>query len=203
MNRPTGTGTGRGGAPLTVVQDGRHRPLAALPGPSAAGGEPAGRAAAPASRPDPAADPGQEARLRAELRERTADLRRLKAEYDNYRKRVLRDRLAVREIAVANVLGRLLPVLDALTAAEAQSAVTGGFRQVAEALESELAALGLQRFGAAGDPFDPALHQALRCGRDDRVERAVCTVVVRPGYRVGTQLLRPAEVVVAEPPPAA
>ncbi|MFC0598541.1 nucleotide exchange factor GrpE [Streptomyces palmae] len=194
MNRPTGTD--RGGAPLTVVQDGRRHPPAALPGPPATRRRPAGRTAAPA--PGPAASP--QARLSDELSERTADLRRVKAEYDNYRKRVRRDRLAVREIAVANVLDRLLPVLDALTAAEAQGAVTGGFRQVAEALRSELAALGLRRFGAVGDPFDPALHQALGCDLDERVERAVCAEVVRPGYRVGAQLLRPAEVVVAKPP---
>ncbi|MFC5802006.1 nucleotide exchange factor GrpE [Streptomyces formicae] len=143
---------------------------------------------------------GQGNGLRAELRERTADLQRLKAEYDNYRKRVRRDRLAVREIAVANVLGRLLPVLDALAEAREQGEVTGGFEHVARALETELAGVGLRPVGAAGDPFDPAVHEAVSYRSSDRFERLTCIAVLRSGYRVGEQLLRPARVTVAGPP---
>ncbi|UUN25170.1 nucleotide exchange factor GrpE [Streptomyces sp. FIT100] len=138
--------------------------------------------------------------LRAELRERTADLQRLKAEYDNYRKRVRRDRLAIREIAVANVLGRLLPVLDALAEAREQGEVTGGFEHVARALETELAGVGLRPFGTAGDAFDPAVHEAVSYRSSDRFDRLICTAVLRSGYRVGEQLLRPARVTVAGPP---
>ncbi|MGX1761865.1 nucleotide exchange factor GrpE [Streptomyces lydicus] len=152
-----------------------------------------GAAARPAS---------QDAALRAELQERTADLQRLKAEYDNYRKRVRRDRLAVGEIAVANVLGRLLPVLDALAEAGEQGEVTGGFQRVAEALRTELGALGLQPFGTAGAPFDPLVHEAVTYTPDDRLEEPVCTAVLRQGYRVGDHLLRPAQVTVAGKPPA-
>ncbi|MEU2434560.1 nucleotide exchange factor GrpE [Streptomyces sp. NPDC007861] len=138
--------------------------------------------------------------IRAELRERTADLQRLKAEYDNYRKRVRRDRLAIREIAVANVLGRLLPVLDALAEAREQGEVTGGFEHVARALETELAGVGLRHFGTAGDAFDPAVHEAVSYRSSDRFDRLICTAVLRSGYRVGVQLLRPASVTVAGPP---
>ncbi|MFG2530324.1 nucleotide exchange factor GrpE [Streptomyces sp. NPDC048516] len=144
----------------------------------------------------------QEAALRAELQERTADLQRLKAEYDNYRKRIHRDRLAVGEIAVANVLSRLLPVLDALAEAGEQGEVTGGFQRVAEALHTELGALGLQPFGTAGVPFDPLIHEAVTYTPDDRVEEPICTAVLRQGYRVGDRLLRPAQVTVAGKPPA-
>ncbi|MFC9878228.1 nucleotide exchange factor GrpE [Streptomyces libani] len=151
-----------------------------------------------AGRPTP-----PEAVLYAELRERTADLQRLKAEYDNYRKRVHRDRLAVGEIAVANVLSRLLPVLDSLAEATEQGEVTGGFQRVAEALRAELGALGLQAFGAAGDPFDPLIHEAVTFTPTDRLEQALCTEVLRLGYRVGDRLLRPAQVAVAGEPPAA
>ncbi|WP_407288187.1 nucleotide exchange factor GrpE [Streptomyces sp. BP-8] len=136
----------------------------------------------------------------AELRERTADLQRLKAEYDNYRKRVRRDRQAVAEIAVANVLGRLLPVLDALAEAAERGEVTGGFRRVADTLEAELAALGLQSVARPGAPFDPHVHEAVTCTRTDRVGDLTCSAVVRQGYRVGGQLLRPAQVAVAAPP---
>ncbi|MFH8683103.1 nucleotide exchange factor GrpE [Streptomyces lydicus] len=151
--------------------------------------------APPGSAPGEAAD----AALRAELRERTADLQRLKAEYDNYRKRVRRDRQAVAEIAVSNVLSRLLPVLDALAEATAQGEVTDGFARVARALETELGSLGLQSVAAPGAPFDPTLHEAVTCTHTDRVTCPTCAAVLRQGYRVGGQLLRPAEVVVAAP----
>lgn len=141
-----------------------------------------------------------EATLRAELRERTADLQRLKAEYDNYRKRVRRDRQAVAEIAVANVLSRLLPVLDALAEAEDQGEVTGGFQHVADALEAELAALGLQPVGKPGTPFDPTRHEAVTCTSSEQVACPTCSAILRQGYRVGGQLLRPAQVAVTEPP---
>ncbi|HLL35046.1 MAG TPA: nucleotide exchange factor GrpE [Streptomyces sp.] len=152
----------------------------------------------PAPRTDAAA-PGEADVLRARLRERTADLQRLRSEFDNYRARVRRDRRAVGEVAVANVLAGLLPVLDAIDEARAQGEVTGGFRRVAEVLERELAALGLRSFGTPGEPFDPAVHEAVSCTRSDRVERPVCAVILRPGYRVGDQLLRPAQAEVAEP----
>jgi molecular chaperone GrpE len=201
MNRPTDV-RGLPGPPLGIVRDGSREGPATLPtraargekGTDGVGGGPPGH--------DPAAaqSPPHEERLRAQLRERTADLQRLKAEYDNYRKRVRRDRLAVREIAVANVLGRLLPVLDALAEATEQGEVTGGFQHVAQALEDELAALGLQPFGAVGDRFDPVVHEAVSYTQSDQVERPTCTAILRPGYRVGDHLLRPVQVAVAEPP---
>ncbi|MEU4097687.1 nucleotide exchange factor GrpE [Streptomyces sp. NPDC026673] len=138
--------------------------------------------------------PGGE--LRARLVERTADLKRLKAEYDNYRKRVQRDRLAVREIAVVNVLHGLLPVLDAIDRARDLGEVTGGFRAVVEVLEAHLAELGLRSFGEPGEPFDPVRHEAVGSWCAAGADRLVCGTVVRPGYRVGAHLLRPAEVVV-------
>lgn len=138
--------------------------------------------------------------LRAQLAERTADLQRLKAEYDNYRKRVRRDRLAVRQIAVANVLRTLLPVLDALDAAAERGRLTGDLADVAALLQDRLAALGLESFGACGEAFDPTLHEALRVAPGGLAEDAACVQVLRPGYRVADQLLRPAQVTVGHPP---
>ena len=198
MNRPTDV-PGLSAPPLEIVGDrSRHNP-ATLPTRAAGGEEPAD--GAPPGRGDRAAaePPPHESGLQAALRERTADLQRLKAEYDNYRKRVRRDRLAVREIAVANVLGRLLPVLDALSEATELGEVTGGFERVAQALEAELATLGLESFGTAGDPFDPVVHEAVSYTSSDQVEYPTCTEILRLGYRVGDHLLRPAEVAVAEP----
>ncbi|MFG3509540.1 nucleotide exchange factor GrpE [Streptomyces sp. NPDC047821] len=156
---------------------------------------------APDARPEHPA-PGEPAAPQAPpgaLAERTADLQRLKAEYDNYRGRVHRDRLAVREAAVANVLRRFLPVFDAIAEAARQGELTGGFQRVALALDGEAAALGLRAFGTVGDPFDPRVHQAVAYRRSRLVERPVCTEIVRPGYRVGDHLLRPADVTVTGP----
>ncbi|MEV4334887.1 nucleotide exchange factor GrpE [Streptomyces sp. NPDC049597] len=139
--------------------------------------------------------------LRARLAELTADLQRLKAEYDNYRKRVRRDRLAVREIAVVNVLTGLLPVLDAVDEARAQGD-DPGTEAVARVLGNRLAALGLQSVGEPGEFFDPTAHEALTYTASVAVPRPVCTAVLRHGYRVGERLLRPAQVSVTGPPAA-
>lgn len=138
--------------------------------------------------------------VQSELAESTADLQRLKAEFDNYRKRVQRDRLAIREIAVANVLGSLLHVLDAIDQAREHGDIDPGLRAVADALENQLAALGLQSIGTPGEPFDPARHEAVSYQRSNEVDQPTCTSVLRPGYRVGQHLLRPAQVTVTEPP---
>ncbi|MEV5885024.1 nucleotide exchange factor GrpE [Streptomyces sp. NPDC052020] len=142
-------------------------------------------------------------RLRRLLEERTADLQRVKAEYDNYRKRVRRDRLAVREIAVANVLRALLPALDAVDRACAHEPLTPGLKDVADSLREQLGSLGLTSFGEVGDAFDPACHDALAHHvRPDR-DSLVCSTVLRPGYRLGGHLLRPAHVEVTGPAPPA
>ncbi|MFG2192080.1 nucleotide exchange factor GrpE [Streptomyces sp. NPDC048639] len=206
MSTPSGSRYGPR-QPVPVRDQRRNGPAGPPPGTPRGGGpadtsRPGASDVPPAAQPEEPADaPGAET-LRGQLAERTADLQRVKAEYDNYRKQVRRDRLAVREAAAANVLRGLLPVLDALAQARAQNEVTGGFAAVADALETRLAELGLQDFGEAGEPFDPTRHEAI-----SRVPPAeptatggmTCTEVVRRGYRVGDQLLRAAEVVVADP----
>src|SRR5579859_7129343 len=97
----------------------------------------------------------------ARLAERTADLQRLQAEYANYRKRVDRDRAAVREQAVASVLTGLLPVLDAIDQAREHGELSGGFKSVADSLASAVGKLGLVAYGEKGDAFDPKIHEAL------------------------------------------
>ncbi|MEV5436466.1 nucleotide exchange factor GrpE [Streptomyces sp. NPDC052682] len=134
------------------------------------------------------------------LEERTADLQRVKAEYDNYRKRVRRDRLAVREIAVANVVTALLPVLDAVDRACAHEPLTPGLKDIADTLATQLGSLGVRSFGEEGDAFDPTCHEALTHHVSPDADRLLCTAVLRPGYRLGDRLLRPAQVEVTGPP---
>ncbi len=145
--------------------------------------------------------PMENTELQRLLEERTADLQRVKAEYDNYRKRVRRDRLAIREIAVANVLTALLPVLDAVDRACEHEPMTPGLKDIVDTLETQLAGLGMQAFGAEGEAFDPTRHEALTHRLDTTAHHLTCAKVLRPGYRIGDRLLRPAHVEVVGPPP--
>lgn len=153
--------------------------------------------AAPTAPADDAA-----AGVAAQLAERTADLQRLQAEYANYRRRVERDREAVRELAVMAALADLLPVLDNIERARAHGELVGGFKVVAESLEASLGKLGLVPFGEAGDPFDPNVHEALMHEYSADVTEPTCIEVLGSGYKIGERIMRPARVKVAEPDPA-
>jgi molecular chaperone GrpE len=154
----------------------------------------------------PAPDPVEEALagivdadFQALLEERTTDLQRLQAEFANYRRRVDRDRQAVAEQALASVLVGLLPVLDDIDRARTHGEVDGGFKLVADGLETTLTKLGLQRFGDAGEPFDPTQHEAMTHALSAEVIEPTCAEIYQPCYRVGDRILRPARVAVVEP----
>ncbi|MFD9338580.1 nucleotide exchange factor GrpE [Streptomyces sp. NPDC060028] len=140
---------------------------------------------------------------RTALGERTADLQRLQAEYQNYRRRVERDRIAVKEIAVASLLTELLPTLDDIGRAREHGELVGGFKSVAESLETAAAKMGLQQFGKEGEPFDPTIHEALMHSYAPDVTETTCVAILQPGYRIGERTIRPARVAVAEPQPGA
>jgi molecular chaperone GrpE len=157
-----------------------------------------------------APDPGVEApvaevdpelaQVRTALAERTADLQRLKAEFDNYRRRVERDRQATIDGAAGRVLLGLLPTLDDIGRARSHNDLNGTFKTVAEGLENTLGTLGLERYGDQGDPFDPTLHEALVYTSAPGMSGPTCVEVYRPGYRHAGRVLRPAQVVVADSP---
>jgi molecular chaperone GrpE len=144
-------------------------------------------------------DGKQAAGIEAQLAERTADLQRLQAEYANYRKRVDRDRAAVREQAVVGTLSGLLPVLDAIDQAREHGELSGGFKSVADSLQAALGRLGLVAYGEKGDPFDPKIHEALMHSYSSDVTEDTCVEILQSGYKVGDRILRPARVAVAEP----
>lgn len=131
--------------------------------------------------------------------ELTNDIKRVQAEYSNYRKRVERDRVAVREVATAQVLGELLPILDDIGRARDHDELTGGFKAVGEALEGAVAKLGLERFAEQGDEFDPNVHEALTLIPVPDITVQTVVEVFQPGYRMGERILRPARVVVGDP----
>ncbi|HEY9473577.1 MAG TPA: nucleotide exchange factor GrpE [Mycobacteriales bacterium] len=146
----------------------------------------------------PAPSPGVAA-LQRKLAERTSDLQRVTAEYANYRKRVERDRAAAAEASTGAVLAGLLPVLDNLERAREHGDLTGAFKAVADQITDTLTRLGLEAFGAKGDPFDPMIHEAVAHQTSAEVGEPTCVEVMRVGYRYAERLLRAALVAVADP----
>lgn len=162
-----------------------------------------GEARKASSAPDastPAAEPEEVPMVEAALLdERTRDLQRVQAEYANYRKRAERDRLAAGDMAVGNTLAELLPVLDDIDRAREHGDLNGALKAVADHLDALFAKLGLVAFGEVGDPFDPAVHEAVLHDESDAVTEPTCTNVLRKGYKHRDRLLRAAMVGVSDP----
>jgi molecular chaperone GrpE len=142
--------------------------------------------------------PGPDANMLL-LEERTRDLQRLQAEYANYRKRAERDRLLAGDAAVGRVVADLLPVIDDLERAKAHGDLAGPLKAVSDKLDAVFGKLGVVAFGEVGDPFDPAIHEAVLHDESDAVSVPTCTTVMRPGFRHNERLLRPAMVGVSDP----
>ncbi|HEY3436290.1 MAG TPA: nucleotide exchange factor GrpE [Actinotalea sp.] len=143
------------------------------------------------------ADLDQANALAAEL---LGDLQRLQAEFVNYRKRVDRDRLVARDQTVVAMVEALLGVLDDVELARQHGELAGGpFASIAEKLETSLAKFGWERYGAAGESFDPTVHEALMHAHSDDVTEPTVVQVLQPGHRVGDRIVRAARVAVAEP----
>jgi molecular chaperone GrpE len=129
----------------------------------------------------------------------TADLQRLQAEYANYRKRVERDRALAHELAIGAVLTEFLATLDDIDRATEHGEVTGGFKSVADKITAITTRLGLEKYGAAGDVFDPQVHEALMHDSGADVNVPTATKILQPGYKYKERVLRPARVAVTDP----
>ena len=135
--------------------------------------------------------------VEAKVAELTGDLQRVHAEYANYRKRVDRDREVSRENAIGGVLNELLPLLDDINRAREHGELEGAFKTIGESLEATCTKLGLETFGQANEPFDPAVHEALTSESNDAVAEPTVVSVYQVGYRYAGRVLRPARVAVA------
>lgn len=133
--------------------------------------------------------------------EHLADLKRVTAEYANYRKRTEANREVERERAVGAAAAVLLPVLDDLDRAEKHGDLEGDapFATIAAKLRAAVEKLGLKPFGEVGEPFDPQRHEAIFQQHSDEVDTDTVADVVETGYTLGGTLLRAAKVVVKTP----
>ena len=129
------------------------------------------------------------------------DLRRITAEFANYRKRIEDNREIERQRITASAISSLVPVLDDLERADKHGDLVEGsaFSAIAQKIRSSLERLGLSSFGAAGEDFDPNQHEAITQVPTPGVEKATVLEVVEPGYRIGDVEVRAAKVVVAVP----
>lgn len=140
-------------------------------------------------------------------------LLRTTADFDNYKKRAAREKQDAIKFANENLIGKLIPVLDALDMAltatqnaknEANQSLQAGISMVYQQLKSVLSEAGLEEINAAGKPFDPNLHEAVSQKETADVPEDHVAEQMRKGYKLRDRLLRPASVVVARPPkPAA
>ena len=163
-------------------------------------------AAADAPADGPSADAGQADHPDTALAaERLEEMRRMQAEFVNFRNRTQREREGDRDRAVAAVVEAMLPVMDDIHCArEHGDLVEGPFAAIAEKLESTLARFGVERVGEVGEEFDPTVHEALMhlpAEQADLPEGAsgmTIVQVVQPGFRVNELVVRAARVAVAD-----
>ena len=158
--------------------------------------------------PDSAAPPTAEAdRLAAALAELKDRFLRLRADFDNYRKRLAREREEQSQRALAEPMLELLPVLDnlerALEAPSAGEELRQGIELTAKQFADALRRFGLAEIPALGQAFDPQVHEAVAREESPRVDVATVVAELQRGYWLNGKLLRPALVRVAMPAAAA
>jgi len=148
-------------------------------------------------------------RLQAALAEAIEGLARRQADFENYRKRIERERGEAHNRVVADVAHKLLPVVDNLARAlEAENTVESseskefrhflhGVQLISKQLNDVLESLGIQPITSVGERFDPHIHDAVVTESSDKYEPDTVTEELARGYRIGDRLLRPAMVKVS------
>ena len=134
-----------------------------------------------------------------ELQRRNAAYYNLEQQYSNYVKRTKADASAARERGVGDVVEALIGVLDDIDMARQHGDLVGPFASIAEKLEQALGRLGVERYGAAGEVFDPTIHEALMHLHSAEVSEPTVQTVLQSGYRLGERIVRAARVAVIDP----
>ena len=196
---PAKAGTDPGGEVNGEAQPSEDGDAAAIEGepttPPIPGGEGDGEAAAIEG------ELGELVRTAAQRDEYLALAQRTQADFENYRKRVVRDAATAQDRGVAKLAKELLPALDnldrAIEAAEAEDPLLAGVRLVRSELAGALARAGIESFAPLGEPFDPTRHEAMAQQPVDGAASGTVAEVYQNGYRMGETIIRPARVLVA------
>jgi molecular chaperone GrpE len=149
-------------------------------------------------------DVAELADLAAQRDEYLALAQRTQADFENYRKRVARESAMALSRGVAKLAKELFGALDSLdralgeaAAGESEDALVEGVRLVRSELLAALARVGIEPFSPTGEPFDPAMHEAMAQQPVEGAESGTVAQVFQPGYRMGDEILRAAKVLVA------
>ena len=147
------------------------------------------------------AEPSELDKAKAELAKEHDSYLRLAAEYDNFRKRSQREKDSLYTEIRSETVGKFLPVYDNLERALAQQTADEAFKKGVEMTMNQLVAvmekLGVKAFGAAGEAFDPALHNAVMHCEDEALGENVIAEVFQKGFTLGDKVVRFAMVKVA------
>lgn len=139
-------------------------------------------------------EPSQEQKLQEQLKEAEDRNLRLMAEFDNFRRRTMKEKETIYPDAVANTVKELLPVLDnfqrALEAPCSDEEYRKGVQMTYTGFMETLTKMGLAQFAEAGEAFDPGLHNAVMHIEDDALGKNVISQVFQRGYKIGDNVLR-------------
>ena len=138
--------------------------------------------------------------LKAEIAEKDDKYLRMAAEYDNFRRRSREEKDAIYESSLGDTVTALLPIIDNLERAalyDDGEKVKEGLAMTAKAAQAALEALGVESFGAAGESFDPNLHNAVLHIDDEAFGDGEIVEVFQKGYKKGKRIIRFAMVKVA------
>lgn len=142
-----------------------------------------------------------EEKLCKQLKEKDEQYLRLRAEYDNYRKRTAKEKEESFQNAKMSVISEFLEVLDnfdrAKSAEGSPEDYQKGIDMIYNMFSDKLKSLGVEPFGEEGDTFDPEIHQALTHIEDENLSENVIASVFQKGYKLGDKIIRHAAVVVA------
>ena len=140
-------------------------------------------------------------KLKEELEIKQDLLLRTAAEFDNFKKRTEREKLTVAEFAKAGLIKQLLPILDNIDRAalseKGSEDYIKGIEMIVKQFEGAAGNLGIEEIAKVGDTFNPELHEAEMHIEDESVAENTITQVLQKGYKIGSTVIRPAMVQVA------
>ena len=139
--------------------------------------------------------------VKTELEETTDRLKRLMAEFDNFKKRSAKEREGLYNSLLSDIVSKMLPVVDNLEQAVNSNSTDEGYKQGVQLVLKQfidvLTSLGVQEIEGVGSTFDPEYHEAVSLVQDENLGEKEVKEVFRKGYRLGDKVIRHAMVVVA------
>ncbi|WP_018142514.1 nucleotide exchange factor GrpE [Alloscardovia criceti] len=138
-------------------------------------------------------------KAKAEAAEYLDALQRERAAFVNFRNRAAKEQDRYREHGIVDVLTALLPALDDIDRIRTNDALDDSFAAVAAKIDKTFEKFGVEKFGEAGEDFDPTHHEGILRKPDAAIDHEVIDTVVEAGYKIGDRVIRAARVVVAVP----